>query len=66
MESQPQNPEFRNNPEKFHPCADAVIISGHQIHELFVRESVPAGLILQAKVKTKLTLNAPIATKVVC
>ena len=20
MESQPQNPEFRNNPEKFHPC----------------------------------------------
>ena len=22
MESQPQNPEFRNNPENFHPCAD--------------------------------------------
>ena len=20
MESQPQNPEFRNNPEKFHSC----------------------------------------------
>ena len=20
MESQPQNPEFRNNPEIFHPC----------------------------------------------
>ena len=20
MESQPQNPEFRTNPEKFHPC----------------------------------------------
>ena len=20
MESQPQNPEFRNNPELFHPC----------------------------------------------
>ena len=20
MESQPQNPEFRINPEKFHPC----------------------------------------------
>ena len=20
MESQPQNPEFRNNPEYFHPC----------------------------------------------
>ena len=21
MESQPQNPEFRNNPKNFHPCA---------------------------------------------
>ena len=21
MESQPQNPEFSNNPENFHPCA---------------------------------------------
>ena len=21
MESQPQNPEFRNNSENFHPCA---------------------------------------------
>ena len=21
MESQPQNPEFRNNPEKFHLCS---------------------------------------------
>ena len=20
MESQPQNPEFRNNPKSFHPC----------------------------------------------
>ena len=20
MDSQPQNPEFRNNPENFHPC----------------------------------------------
>ena len=23
MESQPQNPEFRNNPENFHPCTYA-------------------------------------------
>ena len=21
VESQPQNPEFRNNPENFHPCS---------------------------------------------
>ena len=29
MESQPQNPEFRNNPENFHPCierADRVLM----------------------------------------
>ena len=25
MESQSQNPEFRNNPENFHPCIDAHI-----------------------------------------
>ena len=24
MESQPQNPEFRNNPENFHPCFNQV------------------------------------------
>ena len=24
MESQPQNPEFRNNPENFHPCVQRV------------------------------------------
>ena len=22
MERQPQNPEFRNNPENFHPCSN--------------------------------------------
>ena len=26
MESQPQNPEFKNNPEKFHPMYSACII----------------------------------------
>ena len=25
MESQPQNPEFRINPEKFHPCTSKLI-----------------------------------------
>ena len=24
MESQPQNAEFRNNPENFHPCANGI------------------------------------------
>ena len=24
MESQPQNPEFRNNPENFHPCQNSI------------------------------------------
>ena len=27
MESQPQNPEFRNNPENLHPCFDRVLIT---------------------------------------
>ena len=26
MESHPQNPEFRNNPENFHPCLPYIII----------------------------------------
>ena len=25
MESQPQNPEFRNNPENFHPCISPML-----------------------------------------
>ena len=25
MESQPQNPEFRNNPENFHPCVCQIV-----------------------------------------
>ena len=27
MESQPQNPEFRNNPENFHPCIGIMSLS---------------------------------------
>ena len=26
MESQPQNPEFRNNPENFHPCKNQKLV----------------------------------------
>ena len=29
MESQPQNPEFRNNPENFHPIFAS---QGYQVH----------------------------------
>ena len=33
MESQPQNPEFRNNPENFHPCFTiTLIVSTKQSH----------------------------------
>ena len=28
MESQPQNPEFRNNPENFHPCLSLLFQCG--------------------------------------
>ena len=30
MESQPQNPEFRINPENFHPCNYTMIIKSDQ------------------------------------
>ena len=36
MESQPQNPEFRINPENFHPCPlwDTIYINGYKIKSL--------------------------------
>ena len=39
MESQPQNPEFRNNPENLHPCTPDAGYS-EIIKELFNDESV--------------------------
>ena len=36
MESQPQNPEFRNNPENFHPCM-CEVCSGSVGRELDLR-----------------------------
>ena len=51
MESQPQNPEFRHNPENFHPCNQVIsywLISGTKVlmykskgskikhHEIFI------------------------------
>ena len=29
MESQPQNPEFRNNPENFHTCNRGLVVRKH-------------------------------------
>ena len=40
MESQPQNPEFRINPENLHPCF-ANIIRFHQECEGEIEKSVP-------------------------
>ena len=31
MESQPQNPEFRNNPENFHPCIYSNYLDRYQL-----------------------------------
>ena len=31
MESHPQNPEFRNNPENFHPCVNETDCTFHII-----------------------------------
>ena len=36
MESQPQNPEFRNNPDNFHPCIQIISpkVMGHLCSDL--------------------------------
>ena len=49
MESQPQNPEFRNNPENFHPCRSSLI----WVHS-----------VCNIGDQRKLTLKAPIMTAV--
>ena len=41
MESQPQNPEFRNNPENFHTCG----LSLYLIHTLCNRHRITMNLI---------------------
>ena len=48
MESQPQNPEFRNNHENFHPCSCLAII--------FLRKEKPQALIKTADVQASLDL----------
>ena len=37
MESQPQNPEFNNNPESFHPCNKQTIYSGQKSIDMTMR-----------------------------
>ena len=41
MESQPQNPEFRINPENFHPCS-------YEFHWV-LRKAIPGGLLTSVK-----------------
>ena len=43
MESQSQNPEFRNNPENFHPCSFLLKTSLQTVQAL-IRESSDLGL----------------------
>ena len=47
MESQPQNPEFRNNPENFHPCIQKglyVYLTAKEMH-IFNIHLIPETLI---------------------
>ena len=37
MESQPQNPEFRNSPENFHPCFLLKDLKWREVYLLFSR-----------------------------
>ena len=39
MESQPQNPEFRNNPENFHPCT-AILLDALSINILVLLKDI--------------------------
>ena len=41
MESQPKNPEFRNNPEKFHPwtCFSSESSDSHEMASLIFHEN---------------------------
>ena len=47
MESWPQNPEFRNNPEDFHPCVPITILDDHFSTSFFL-ESLLKCQLLQA------------------
>ena len=42
MESQPQNPEFRNNPENFHPCLNWLF---RHWHKKLYRENLTINMI---------------------
>ena len=47
MESQPQNPEFRNNPENFHPCGLVIL------HGLVLPFNIEDRMILQKILEEK-------------
>ena len=40
MESQPQNPEFRNNPGNFHPCISSFLKQNPFISVLYISVNV--------------------------
>ena len=44
MESQPQNPEFRINPENFHPCR--ICKHGHLLEAFAHMQQVPKSCVL--------------------
>ena len=42
MEMQPQNPEFRNNPENFHPCKFCCIfLNPYPANVFFLENELP-------------------------
>ena len=50
MESQPQNPEFRNNPENFHPCISSVNLILKRTRSDVNKPVFMGGSLLQLKV----------------
>ena len=61
VESQPQNPEFRNNPENFHPCSFLVSDMRNLCKTTHLKVTMHLGLFLW-KVSLKI-LNSGIILK---
>ena len=60
MESQPQNPEFRNNPEKFHSCYmnPTTVLMSHILYIHVYSYIYTTIILITLSALTKLTLPA--------
>ena len=58
MESQPQNPDLRNNPENFNPCIITLVIGLARLIEILVNRSIyKRKTIIDMKIQKLVTFN---------